>query len=262
MQKYFEQVATHYSSFEDFDQAEADNLFGLGKKGRRKRELKKQRGEMQHDRKLAEIELEKRATEKMLRPETVALNDVEDNKPIIQSYVRNAGQVPQRNPAALALQATQVFQNKVSDRQAKGVPDYEQAVEAEMDDTTDQWNEDNGDQFFGAIITSVFKAGNAVVKKINEKREKDDKKPLFAGKNWQKLAQKYKDNEGVVDDALTAAEKAFLALTVKENAKVSTIEAGKNAIVNYQTEQAIRKYLPWALIALLIAFMLGKKLKV
>ena len=265
MQKYFDQVSTHLSNFDQYDEDansfyEEDAFLGMGKKAKRKRVLKKQRGEAQFARDKAMIALEQRATEKMLQPEVIALQDVIDNKPLIASYVSNAGQVPQKNPAALALQATEVFQNKVEQRQASGVPDYEQASIAEMNDITDDWNNDNGDEFFGAIATSVFKAGNTLVEKINEKRQGNGKKPLFSGKNWKKLAQKYKDNSGVVDEAINANERAFLAMTVKENEKVnSPLIAAKNSIVNYQTQQAIRQYLPWALVVLIIVFFVGKK---
>ena len=280
MEKHFEQVASHFSTFDTYDN-EAENSFFdepdnfsilggifnpaylanqvLSKKEQRKRKLKRSRATQQYNRDQALVSLDERATQKMLQPETVALENVEANRPLIASYVANAGQVPQRNPAALALQATEVFQNNVQQRQQSGVPDYEAASNAEMESTADEWHENNADEFFGAIAVSVFKAGSALVKKINQGREANGKKPLFAGKNWQRLAEKYNANSGVVDEALTANERAFLSLTAKENQKVTAVGSATDAVIDYQTKEAFKKYLPLIIIILVAVFFIGKK---
>lgn len=264
-------VMEHFQNFDNFDEMEnsfydePDNLFGLGKKAKRKRALKKGRAELEYNRQQADIQIQQRAIDQSLQPSTVALQNVQENLPVVQSYVQNAGHVPQQNPAALSLQASNIFADQVAQRQMQGVPDYSTAMNSVIEDQQDSWGEE-ADEFFGSIISSVFQAGKALVNKINQKREANGKKPLFRGKNWQKLAEKINNNETVITDALSANEKAIIAITQKEIANAKALEgnakpliAAKDAFIADQTKQAFMTYLPYILIVLVIVFVAGKK---
>lgn len=270
MNNDFNNAAHHYaleSTFDNFepdnsfDTTDPDNLFGSKKI---KKELKKQRGEIQIMQDEAQKNIYKQAEIKAVSPDTIAQNNVAANQPLIASYVANNGIQPQANPAALALQATQVFQDKVEQKQVSGVPEYESAVSSVIDDEREGWEDDEqADNFFGTVMESVFKTGKALVTKINVNRKQAGKPPIFQGKNWQSLAEKIAKNEPVVTDALNASEKAFLALTKKEideAKKQSALSYATGAFGDQQGAAALKQYLPFIIIILIGVFFLGKKL--
>lgn len=223
---------------------------------------RKNRGEIRSDQETAGAELKATSEQTGLPQETVALANVAANQPLVASYVESKGLTPQPNPAALALQATQLFNSDVEAKMQDGVPDYETAFDAVIEDEQDAWGEE-ADEFFGSVLTSVMAAGKALVNKINDKRKAKGKKPLFGGKGWEKIAKKVADNKEVVTDAMTSAEIAFLALTKKEVAEAKAadakpLNAAKNAFVDDQTKQAFKQYAPIAAIVLIAVFIIGK----
>lgn len=274
----------NYSEFdselgsEHFDQDHYENFLGIGKKNKEKRQEKKAqrlenrvekirnksiatRGETQARQIESQNDLSKTAADIGTQQSVVALSTVEANKPLIQDYVQQNGQVPQQNNAALAVQATKQYINDVEDKQNNGVPDWDAAQESVIEDYKEEWGED-ADNFFGSVLTSVFSAGGALVAKINKNRTDAGKNPLFAGKGWEKIAKKIADNKEVVTDAMTANEKAFIAITKKEidNAKKkdTAIAAATGAFVSDQKRQAVKEYLPVALLVLVFVFVIGK----
>ena len=252
--------ANNFDEVDSFDD-EPDNLFGIaiGKKARRKKALKKSRATLAYEREDAAIQNERQAIANNLTPAAVAYQQVERNVPIISEYVQNQGQIPQTNPAALALQATQLFQNQVAQKQYY-IPDYNSAHDSVIDDEQQNW--ENADEFFGSIISSVFEAGKGLITAINQKREANGKKPLFAGKNWQALANKVNNNQSVINDALTANEIAFLQLTKSENQKAyeqTILGKTQGAFMSYQQNEAIKKWLPFVLIGIVGYIVINKK---
>ena len=256
---FYDKDALQYDKDADSMHYEADNLFGLSRRDKRKKKERNTRATLERSRQISDLKLQREAEERNLPPEVVALNNVQQNQPLVASYVSNAGQTPQQNPAALALQATNVLQGQIAYKQSMGVPDYDTAFDAVIQDSQEDWGNEETDEFFGAILTSVFAAGKTLLEKINSNRSSKGKKPLFAGKNWQKLAQKVNDNQSVVNEALTTNERAYLALTVKENERQSAMGASMGSFADDQRNQAIRQYLPIALIVLVAVYFLGKK---
>lgn len=286
----FDSADTIENSFFDADaalqydeaalQQQHENFLGIrGKKGRAKvqaRKLEKAQfkndleqvrsgmtiGEVRAQQVQAMQQLNNTAAVTGLQPETVALANVAANAPTVASYVEQQGLIPQQNPAALAMQATQAFVNEVENRQNEGVPDWDTAQDSVIQDYQESWDE--ADNFFGSILQSVFAAGKALVEKINVKRTAKGKKPLFGGKGWKKIAEKVADNKEVVTDSMNSAEKAFLALTKKEvteavrKEKQSAVGAGADALINDQKKQAIKEYLPYALVAAVLIFVIAK----
>ena len=256
---FYDEDADSFDEISDYD-SEADNFLGIaiGKKAKRRKALKKNRATLEYERQDAAIWNERQAVATGISPAAVAYQQVQANQPLINEYVTRQGEIPQTNPAALALQATNLFQNQVAQKQAY-IPDYNSAHDSVIDDEMQQW--DGADEFFGAILTGVFQAGKSLIGAINNKRVANGKKPLFAGKNWQKLAEKVNNNESVINDALTANEMAFLALTKKENAKAyeqTVLGQTTGAFVNYQQTEALKKYLPYLLIAIVIFLVIRK----
>lgn len=265
----FNDAADNYieSSFDDDSPAnsfEPDNLFGIaiGKKARRRKSLRNNAATVDYNRKQADLTLQQRAIDQSLEPSTVALQNVQAQQPLINSYVQSQGQVPQPNPAALALQANSLFQSQIEQKQAQGVPDFDVAHDAVISDMQDSWGDEESEEFFGDLFSSIYKAGSALIGKINKKREDKGLKPLFAGKNWQKMAEKMANNETVIEDGLNANERALLALTRKEidvaKKNDSPVGAAVRAIKADQTRQAIRDYLPYIVIAAVVIYLIGK----
>lgn len=260
---FYDADAEEANSFDEYDTDsfdEPDNLFGIaiGKKARRKKALKKSRATLAYERDDAAIQNERTAIANNLTPAAVAYQQVQQNAPLINEYVTRQGEVPQTNPAALALQATNLFQNQVAAKQYY-IPDYASAHDSVIDDELQEW--DGAENFFGSIISSVFEAGKSLIGAINKKRVNNGKKPLFAGKNWQALANKVNNNQSVINDALTANEMAFLALTKSENQKAyeqTILGQTTGGFMNYQQTEAIKKYLPFVLIGIIIYFMMKK----
>jgi ribosomal protein L9 len=256
--------------FGDFDEADNFLIFAPFIKGGKrrakewntKRKLrKKHRAELQQEQQQELAGIERNGGK--MSSEAAALNSIENNKESIQKYIEANGHEPQINPALMALQGASIFQSKIAKKQLEGVPEYEAAHDAVIDDEQDEFGE-VADEFFGAALASVVKGASEAIKKINAKRAGKGLKPLFRGKNWQKIGEKLEKNKDVLVDAANAQEKAFLAITQKEyalaKANESALGAGVGAAKDEYTNQLIKQYLPVVIIVLVIVFFLGKKL--
>lgn len=200
-----------------------------------------------------------------------ALQTIQQNLPLVQGYVQQYGpqygqSVPYQNPAQLAMQAGTIYGQQVEDKMFY-VPDQDLAEQSVWADVSEDWGSENADEFFGSLLQSIVNAGKTLIDKINEKRAAKGKRPLFAGKGWQKIAEKYAANKDVVDEALTSAERAFLAVTRNEYAQKSgggfsatPVGAAGNAFINDQKKQAIMQYLPYAILLIVVVFFIGKKM--
>lgn len=188
-----------------------------------------------------------------------AINDVKDNKEVIKQYVVEHGQKPEENIANLAAQALLLHEAKIWDKvENYGIPDYEAAENEVL--AEEQSREDSGEisNFGGGILGSVFKAGSAALKNINAKRVKNGKKPLLDGEKGKKLQEKiqrFADNE---DKA--AYQKADTKKNVKDTALKTFVDTLSSDVERKKTNDAIKKYLPYAIIILIAVFFLGKKI--
>jgi len=195
----------------------------------------------------------------------IALQTVQENLPAVQNYIQANGMQPQSNPAAAALQASQILTQKVEDKM-QTVPDPQIAYESVLQDEQEWINqqyEENGEEypeeFLGGIIASVVAAGKALVDKINKKREEKKKPPILQGAGWQAVG-------ATLTNALPAIEQAANDATARRAQPVSeksTVGTVVDAVVRDQKRQALNQYMPFIIAGLIIiiifAYRAGKK---
>lgn len=290
----FDQTAEFFSSSEDnFDadlfDAAAPDYFTPGEKYQVPDHLRKRPKTMNFGQYLKALKEHKKAWEQRTRAElaaaqrqeinsqleranaanvstpAIALQTVQENLPAVQNYIQANGMQPQSNPAAAALQASQILTKKVEDKM-QTVPDPQLAYESVLQDEQDWINqqyEENGeeypDEFLGGIIASVVAAGKALVNKINKKREEKKKPPILQGAGWQAVG-------ATLTNALPAIEQAANDATARRAqpvAEKSTVGTVVDAVVRDQKRQALNQYMPFIIAGLIIiiifAYRAGKK---
>lgn len=197
-----------------------------------------------------------------VKPEIIALQIVKENIPTINRYILEHGEVPEKNPIALAAQATLLHEGKIWDKiENGGIPDYEAAERQVL--AEEQLQEEQGEvsSFVGSILGVVSKAGNAALPKINKKRVAAGKRPLLAGEKGQKLLAKINRHVQLeaYDDAMNTGNDG--SGTFKGTAGGIFLNELANEVERQKTMEAVKKYLPFAIIAIIIIIYIARKTK-
>jgi hypothetical protein len=133
-----------------------------------------------------------------LSPDAIKLTIIEEKRPEIEKYVKNAGQVPSKNPVMLATQVTLIREKKIADKMkisGKGYDDSSAILSAEEERQSYTGGEEN---FAGALLSVITSVGSKGIEGINAKRKETGKKPILSGAFWQSLKSKVSvDDEGV-----------------------------------------------------------------
>ena len=203
--------------------------------------------------------IDKMAIHAKKSPEVVALEVIKENLPTIQQYVLEHGQKPEADPVSLAAQAMILHEQKIWDKvENGGIPDYEAAEAQVLAD--EQAAEDAGSisNFDGSILGVVFKAGSSALDKINAKRKAQGKKPILDGEKGQKLRDKI--GRHIELERIDSA-----SLGKKTNSKWKETDGGiildslAKEIEREKTKQAVKKYLPFAIIAIVLIIIIARK---
>lgn len=122
-----------------------------------------------------------------ITPEEVAEDIVKTRRADISAHVIKNNIVPAENAGALALQTMLLHDSNVMDKQRAGIPDYDRAEAAVLQDQIEQ--EENGvDNFIGgSLMASIMKAGDSALNKVNKQRIKKGKRPILSGKLIEKI---------------------------------------------------------------------------
>lgn len=196
-----------------------------------------------------------------VKPEIIALQIIKENLPIVQQYVIEHGEKPEKDPIMLAAQATVLHEQKIWDKiENEGIPDYDSAENEVL--AEEQAAEDKGEisNFLGSVLGVVFKAGAKALPKINEKRIKAGKKPILAGEKGQRLFNKI--NQHVQLEAINEAEREYYKSGESGFAKTDAgIFLGSLAteVERQKTMEAIKKYLPFIIIAIIAIIYFARK---
>lgn len=198
------------------------------------------------------------ATEQGTQPENIALTVVEEKKPIIQRWVKEHGEKPYDNPAMLAAQATLLHENKIWQKMQKNaIPDYFDAENAVMAEEQHQEDSNYFDDFDGGILGAVLTAGDKALDRINAKRTARGKKPILAGERGKKLREKVKLAPEFIE-----LKKGGIATGANSESDIAIIKDELiNEIRRRETKEAVKKYLPLAIIVLVAVFFIGKSMK-
>lgn len=196
-----------------------------------------------------------------VKPEVIALQIIKENLPTVRQYVIEHGETPEKDPIALAAQATLLHEQKIWDKiENDGIPDYDAAENEVL--AEEQAAEDRGEisNFLGSVLGVVFKAGSSALNKINEKRVKKGKKPILSGEKGRKLLEKvgrHIEVEEVIDENTPD----------RNNSKFKETDAGiflnslANEVERKKTMDAIKQYLPYIIIAIIAIVYFARKSK-
>lgn len=214
------------------------------------------------------------AAQRGISPEQVSLEEVQQYRPQIESYVQRNGLQPMQNPAALAAQAVMIHENNVQEKlDGGGVWDEERAEELVYDDAEAlQDLTGEPDEFIGDIVGRVIRAGKTALDKVNARRRAAGKKPILGGKNWQRVTSKISKNEPIITDTLNRVDMAAATILGKEVAAASQANRGRGAssdvgaavsgivqsVRRDEYGNAARRFVPVVLIVVVIAFLWGK----
>lgn len=259
---YFDHNSYDLETVEAFN-GTADNLFG-------KRKKKRQAGggrEKQHRSKKSMRTIHKIAAEKDIAPEDVSLQILNNNPEALPAFIKQSGQNPvSENQADLAAQAAMIHESNVAEKQDSGVPDYDVAEAAVYEDYEQAAESGDVDNFAPAIFGSIFTAGKKALEKINAKRVKNGKKPLFQGKKFKAMAEKVK---GAIDVQTTATGLNVALNTIKRDNEVKTkqdqsdvqilIDAAMAEARKVETKAALKKAMPLILIGLVIVVIIARQ---
>ena len=125
-----------------------------------------------------------------LTPDAVKLTIIEEKRPEIEKYVKNAGQVPSKNPVLLATQVTLIRERKIADKMkisGKGYDESSAILNAEEERQSYTGGDEN---FVGALLSVITSVGAKGIEGINSKRKETGKKPILSGSFWQSLKNK------------------------------------------------------------------------
>jgi hypothetical protein len=189
----------------------------------------------------------------------IARKVIAKNKKKLQKFVVNeGGQIPEENPEMLAVQVAQVRSKKIE--QIKDDPNIdadttEEAAEvfeeAQADDLENESYTGESDSFTEEAIGAVLGIAKGAVSKIKEKRLAKGKK--FLGKTkaqWdaKRGADVTTDGQGniVLQGATNPSSNDPLSNAVR-NAQAGTVQT------------MIKQYLPYILLAVVLAYFLMKK---
>jgi hypothetical protein len=180
-----------------------------------------------------------------------AIKQVAQNAEPIAQFVQSRGVAPQSNPAALAMQATEIIADEIEDAQGSNVPDFDTAYDAVIENETAIYDGEP-DGFAVAMLPAIFESSKALIDKVNEKRVASGKKKIFEGSKFEKIFNKLEQNKTVVNEALTANERAIVAITSKgiKQGTTTPIDAATEAFKGEILNQYVRRYLPIAAIFL------------
>lgn len=200
--------------------------------------------------------IDKMAVKGKTKPEIIALQLVKENIPAINKYVIESGEIPEKNPIALAAQATLLHEEKIWDKvENDNIGSYEAAEREVL--AEEQAAEDKGEisSFLGSILGIVFKAGSKALPKINEKRVAAGKRPLLAGEKGQRLLQKV--NSHIMIEAVNDNK----PMGKNNSAAGIFIDEVSNEVERQKTKEAIMKYLPYAIIGIVAIIYFARKSK-
>lgn len=185
-----------------------------------------------------------------ITPENVALKIVHNRRKDIAAYIKNNGVNPAVNAQALALQAKLIHERKVADIQTKGIPDYESAENALLQNQIEQ-EESGFDNFIGgSLLGSIFRAGDSALEKVNKKRIEKGKKPILSGK----LIEKIRKNVTLTADEQRLVIAAKLPDNKPQPKSQSEIKAAIDGIKESLEKDAKTDFLKDNILVVIIAF--------
>ena len=183
-------------------------------------------------------------------PEQVATKIVHNRRKDIAAYIKNNGANPALKPEALALQAQLIHQRKVADMQAKGIPDYEAAENALLQNQIEQ-EESGFDNFIGgSLLGSIFRSGDAALEKVNKTRIEKGKRPILSGK----LIEKIRKNVTLTADEQRIVIAAKLPENKPQPKSNSEIKAAIDGIKESLEKDAKTDFLKDNILIIIIAF--------
>lgn len=205
--------------------------------------------------------VDKMAFKAGVKPEIIALQIVKENIPAINRFVIEHGEIPEKSPIALAAQATVLHEQSIWDAlENENLGSYE-AAEREIL-AREQAMEDKGEisNFLGTILGVVFKAGAKALPKINEKRIAAGKKPILAGEKGQRLLQKV-NSHMEIEELYDQRNGKPLNSNFKNTTGGILLNNLAEEVERRKTNDAIKKYLPFAVIAVIVIIFIAKKSK-
>ena len=125
-----------------------------------------------------------------LTPDAIKLTIIEEKRPEIEKYVKNAGQTPSANPVTLATQVTLIRENKIKEKMKLTGKPYDEANIILNDEEERQSYTGGEENFVGALLSVITSVGAKGVEGINAKRKETGKKPILSGAFWQSLKNK------------------------------------------------------------------------
>lgn len=195
-----------------------------------------------------------------VKPEIIALQIVKENLDQVRQYVIEHGEKPESDPIALAAQATLLHEQKIWDKiENGGIPDYDSAENEVLAEEQAAENRGEISNFLGSILGVVFKAGTKALDKINAKRVKAGKKPILAGEKGQKLLSKVNQHIQVeaindMNDTGNDGSGAF-----RKTDTGIFLNSLANEVESQKTMEAVKKYLPFAVIAIIGIIYFARK---
>lgn len=198
-----------------------------------------------------------------VKPEIIALQIIKENLPTIQQYVIEHGEKPEKDPISLAAQATLLHEQKIWDKvENDGIPDYESAENEVLAEEQAAENRGEISSFVGSVLGVVFKAGAKALPKINAKRVKAGKKPILAGEKGRKLLDKVNRHieiEEVYDAENNTGKR--VGNKFKETDSGIFLSALSDEVERQKTMEAVKKYLPYIIIAVIGIIYFARKSK-
>lgn len=198
-----------------------------------------------------------------VKPEIIALQIIKENLPTIQQYVVEHGEKPEKDPISLAAQATLLHEQKIWDKvENDGIPDYDSAENEVLAEEQAAENRGEVSNFLGSVLGVVFKAGAKALPKINAKRVKAGKRPILAGEKGRRLLDKV--NRHVEIEAIYDAEndaRKGVGSKFKETDGGIFLSSLSDEVERQKTMEAVKKYLPYAIIAIVAIIYFARKSK-
>lgn len=193
-------------------------------------------------------------------PANVAIETINGNLDKYRQFVIEHGERPETSPEALAAQVVLLHESKIWDKiENAGIPDYTAAEEQVFAEEEQSEFEGNISNFNGSLLGAAYKAGVAALGKINQKRVAKGKKPILEGEKGKKLLQKI-ESHIQYEKVLQANEPPKKSNGNFANTTIGAAAmAAAESIEKDKTTEAIKKYLPYAIIVLILVFLIGKK---
>lgn len=196
-------------------------------------------------------------------PVEMSLGVIRENIHGIRRYIKKHGYNPQPTPLTMAAQATLIHEGKIAEKMGSGIQSYDNAENAVFydeqlaEDAQSGYTGESSEDFDPEVLASIFRAGDAAIQVINQKRITKGKRPILDGKAYQNFKRKITDNIHIDGQNITYTLPASSPKSTEDMSEIQLgLEAAKQSMIKDAQKNWIKKNMPILIMAVAIVVLI------